>query len=179
MQILEEKRDFPTDLLLVYLVRVQVICNKIAAAPWNDTFGILSTKVPSDFYTKALKSQLEDLKRSIPVELQSNGNYFFSLSSVKFIYVINRYLTTSHSWHSTEPTRAQPEYCFFQEYLIRSKHASGAYRKPLDLFDNYQSLVCHIFLPRLISCRQLPSSLHGNPCPNGALHHRTFPGQYF
>ncbi|TAQ89078.1 hypothetical protein B7494_g2583 [Chlorociboria aeruginascens] len=70
--LLEEKHDFPTDLLLVYLVRVQIICNRAANSTWNEIFGGAGSSVPSYFYIKTLKSQLDDLERSIPPELKSN-----------------------------------------------------------------------------------------------------------
>lgn len=73
LRLLEEKKDYPTDNLLVYLVRVQLICNQGAASTWNDIFGAVETRVPADFYVKTLKSQLDDLDRSIPPELKSNG----------------------------------------------------------------------------------------------------------
>ncbi len=77
LRLLEEKREYPTDLLLVYLVRVQLISNKLACAPWNDTFGDAMTKFPPEFYLKALQSQLDDLKRNIPPELQTNSKSYF------------------------------------------------------------------------------------------------------
>jgi hypothetical protein len=91
LRLLEEKKDYPTDHLLVYLVRVQLICNKGAASTWNDIFGGVGTRVPADFYVETLKSQLDDLDRSIPLELKSNGilnslpNYFNIPSDVKSV----------------------------------------------------------------------------------------------
>jgi hypothetical protein len=73
LRFLEEKNDYPTDLLLVYIVRAQLICNDVAVVPWNDAFGISGTGVPWDFYVKTFTSQLETLKRAIPPELESNG----------------------------------------------------------------------------------------------------------
>jgi hypothetical protein len=73
LRVLEEEKDYPTDLLLVYLVRVQLICNKGASSTWDDIFGDSAAQVPPNFYAKTLKSQLDDLERSIPPELKSNG----------------------------------------------------------------------------------------------------------
>lgn len=73
LRLLEEKNDSPTDGLLVYIVRVQLICNDVAAVPWNDAFGSTGSGVPQDFYVKTFTSQLEELRRAIPPELESNG----------------------------------------------------------------------------------------------------------
>ncbi|KFY75166.1 hypothetical protein V499_04865 [Pseudogymnoascus sp. VKM F-103] len=73
LRILEENKDYPTDLLLVHLVRAQLICNKSATSTWDDMFGDTSNQVPPNFYAKSLKSQLDDLERSIPAEIKSNG----------------------------------------------------------------------------------------------------------
>jgi hypothetical protein len=75
LRLLEEKKEYPTDALLVSLVRVQLICNKGGALIWNDLFGDAEMRIPADFYVKTLKSQLDDLERSIPGELKSNGRF--------------------------------------------------------------------------------------------------------
>jgi hypothetical protein len=71
---LEKTRDNPTDLLLVYLVRAQLISNEASCSPWNDIVGEATVNSLPDLYLKTLKSQLDDLKRSIPPELQTNGS---------------------------------------------------------------------------------------------------------
>jgi len=74
---LEKTREYPTDLLLVYLVRAQLISNEASRSPWNDTLGDATANSLPDLYLKALKSQLDDLKRSVPPELQANGSSLF------------------------------------------------------------------------------------------------------
>ncbi|OBT73988.1 hypothetical protein VF21_05994 [Pseudogymnoascus sp. 05NY08] len=73
LRILEENKDYPTDIVLVHLVRAQLICNKSATSTWDDMFGDTSNQVPPNFYAKSLKSQLDDLERSIPAEIKSNA----------------------------------------------------------------------------------------------------------
>ena len=73
LRFLEEKKEYPTDALLVSLVRVQLICNKGGALTWNGLFGDAEMRIPADFYVRTLKSQLDDLERSIPGELKSNS----------------------------------------------------------------------------------------------------------
>jgi hypothetical protein len=66
--------DLHTDILLVYLVRVQLICNKVIIASWNDSFGDSESRAPSDIFLKAVELQLDGLQKSIPPELKLNGN---------------------------------------------------------------------------------------------------------
>lgn len=73
LHLLEEKKDYPTDDLLVHLVRVQLICNKASSLTWNDAVGDAEAGILTDLYVKTLKSQLDNLVHSIPPELKSNG----------------------------------------------------------------------------------------------------------
>jgi hypothetical protein len=73
LSLLEQKRDYPTDHLLVCLVRVQLICNKGSDLTWNEALGDTEVGVPIDVYVKTLQSQLNDLDRSLPQNLKSNG----------------------------------------------------------------------------------------------------------
>lgn len=77
MRFLGEKEDCPTDQLLVYLVRVQLILNKVIAAASTDNYlcGEAGQRLPQDLYMQMFKSQLEELRMSIPPDLQSNGTY--------------------------------------------------------------------------------------------------------
>jgi hypothetical protein len=73
LRLLEEEKEYPTDVLLVYLTRVQLICNKGGASTINDLFGDAEMSVPADFYIKSLRLQLDELGRSVPPELNSNS----------------------------------------------------------------------------------------------------------
>lgn len=73
LRLLEDKKEYSTDELLVYLTRVQLICNKGAASTINDLFGDADMRIPVDMYIKTLKAQLDDLEHSIPPELKPNG----------------------------------------------------------------------------------------------------------
>ena len=72
--LLEEKKESPTDDLLVALVRVQLICNRAATSIRNDIFG-----APADFHADTMKLQLDDLQCYIPLGLKSNGMPAFIL----------------------------------------------------------------------------------------------------
>jgi hypothetical protein len=73
LNLLEEKKEYPTDILLVYLTRVQLICNKGGTSTTNDLFGDTEMRMPADFYVKSLRLQLDELERSVLPELISNG----------------------------------------------------------------------------------------------------------
>lgn len=65
LTILNEKEDRPTDVHLVYLVRVQLLCNQ--AAQLGSTVA-----QPREIYIKTLSDQLEQLKYALPRSLKSN-----------------------------------------------------------------------------------------------------------
>lgn len=73
--VLEEKEDSPTDVLLVQLVRIQLLTNRILQAPWPDESYMLdgTSRLPHDAYIQIFELQLEEVKRSIPSTLISNG----------------------------------------------------------------------------------------------------------
>ncbi|KFY32522.1 hypothetical protein V493_00112 [Pseudogymnoascus sp. VKM F-4281 (FW-2241)] len=71
LQLLEKTREHPTDILLVFLTRLQLIKNAVSRdMSDNLCSGIASP--PSEIYFKSLQSQLEELKQNIPPELDGN-----------------------------------------------------------------------------------------------------------
>ncbi|OBT70315.1 hypothetical protein VE03_00317 [Pseudogymnoascus sp. 23342-1-I1] len=71
LQLLEKTREHPTDILLVFLTRLQLIKNAVS----RDTSDNLCGEMPSpssEIYFKSLQSQLEELKRNVPPELDGN-----------------------------------------------------------------------------------------------------------
>ncbi|KAF2669709.1 hypothetical protein BT63DRAFT_425385 [Microthyrium microscopicum] len=66
LQKLSEAKEYTTDEFLVYLVRVQQICDKAMST------DVSAVGVPQDVYVQIYQSQIEELKRSIPEHLQSN-----------------------------------------------------------------------------------------------------------
>ncbi|KAF1985123.1 hypothetical protein K402DRAFT_380016 [Aulographum hederae CBS 113979] len=71
LQLLEQTNDWPTDKLLICLVRIQIINNQAASLSWKD-LSEHSDKVPPELYVTSLNSQFDTIKASIPPELQSN-----------------------------------------------------------------------------------------------------------
>ncbi len=52
LRLLEDKKEYQTDGLLVYLTRVQLICNKGSSTTINDLFCDAEMGVPADVYVK-------------------------------------------------------------------------------------------------------------------------------
>lgn len=74
LQKLIEDEECETDRLLACLLQFQLITDKAAQAPWHDrTLEPLTSRAPATFYLKALETQLQDFKSTIPTELQQNG----------------------------------------------------------------------------------------------------------
>ncbi|OBT72654.1 hypothetical protein VF21_08578 [Pseudogymnoascus sp. 05NY08] len=71
LQLLEKTREHPTDILLVFLVRLQLIKNAIYRDMSDNLSGGIASP-PSEIYFKSLQSQLEELKRNVPPELDGN-----------------------------------------------------------------------------------------------------------
>jgi hypothetical protein len=67
LQKLSEAKEYATDELLVYLVRVQLLCDRVIGA---DNPLVV---VPQDVYVQMFQSQMEELQKSIPESLQSNS----------------------------------------------------------------------------------------------------------
>jgi hypothetical protein len=72
LRLLSENKELPSDILLVLLIRIQLIKERIRHAPWNEASSDADTSVRAApfFYLKALKEQMEDLKRENPTEFQ-------------------------------------------------------------------------------------------------------------
>jgi len=72
LQMLAQKQECPTDEILVQQVKLQLIMEKVGQTPWYDKdiehaeFG----RAPRAFYLMALQSQLQEVRRKIPSELQ-------------------------------------------------------------------------------------------------------------
>jgi hypothetical protein len=80
LQRLAEKQECPTDEILVQQVRLQLIVEKVAQAPWYDgeVENVEPIRAPPAFYLKALQSQLLEVKRKLPPESLRNGKLSFA-----------------------------------------------------------------------------------------------------
>ena len=68
----DSSEDTSSDLFLVQIIRIQLIIEKIAQAPWHDpSFG--AAEIPPQFFIHALEAQLENTRKEIPPALAKNG----------------------------------------------------------------------------------------------------------
>ncbi|KAF2425517.1 hypothetical protein EJ08DRAFT_700324 [Tothia fuscella] len=67
LKVLEDSEDAPTDVLLVHLVRVQLLCNSIILV-----FPSHGPDAMHEFHVNAAKMQLKELEQAVPIELKSN-----------------------------------------------------------------------------------------------------------
>ena len=81
MAVLEEKKECPTDTLLIHMVKSQLIVEKVGQAPWHDGHdsATRSAKTPAVFYLNAMQAQIEELKVNIPPDIQRNGKEQFTI----------------------------------------------------------------------------------------------------
>ncbi|KFY36890.1 hypothetical protein V494_04944 [Pseudogymnoascus sp. VKM F-4513 (FW-928)] len=73
LQLLEKTKEHPTDMLLVFLTRLQLIKNAVSRDTSDNLCGGIASP-PSEIYFRSLQSQLEELKRNTPPELDGNIN---------------------------------------------------------------------------------------------------------
>ena len=71
----EKSQHESSDCLLVQIIRVQLIIEKLAQAPWHDGSAehSVGTEMPPQFLIKALQAQLKAVKEGIPLKLAENG----------------------------------------------------------------------------------------------------------
>lgn len=69
---LEEAQELPSDRFLVYLVRLQRIVQRIERKVPIDDFTA-ETMIPIAMFVKALHSELEEFKESLPADVAENG----------------------------------------------------------------------------------------------------------
>lgn len=75
--MIDNEKEFPSDALLVQLVKLYLITEKVMKAPWSGNFAEEGCVAgPSAvFYLRSLESQLHDFKSSMPEELRENSEY--------------------------------------------------------------------------------------------------------
>lgn len=71
-RVLEERREYPTDELLVYLVRVQQLAQSISLTLAPDTLSFQSMQLPLSIIVKGFQAQLDTFKASLPPHLQNH-----------------------------------------------------------------------------------------------------------
>jgi hypothetical protein len=75
LQVLTDDKACPGDAVLVIQVRLQLLTDIVARATGDVSYGGQSSKLGgSPLYLKALHSDLDGVKRSIPPELKNNSS---------------------------------------------------------------------------------------------------------
>lgn len=64
--------EYPTDILLAHLVRAQLISNQVARVSLDDALD-RGSRLPVDLSFGLFQSQLAEIDRQIPPELEGNG----------------------------------------------------------------------------------------------------------
>ena len=76
LQVLTDNKAYPGDAVLVIQVRLQLLTDIVTRASGDISYGGQSSGLggPPPLYLKALHSDLEGVKRSIPPELRDNSS---------------------------------------------------------------------------------------------------------
>lgn len=74
LQVVESSREYPTDQMLVHLVRIQLVKNKISKINWIEISspGSIGTQLRQEFYMKTFVAQIKELELALPEDLKSN-----------------------------------------------------------------------------------------------------------
>lgn len=80
LRILEETKEQPTDVLLVYLVKLQLVSEKGAQAVIAENLAVTDgmARVPPAYHYKDLESQVQQIRRNVPTGLKDDCEYNFS-----------------------------------------------------------------------------------------------------
>lgn len=75
LQILTDSKECSGDTVLVIQVRLQLLTDRVAQAISDVNYGWQSSRIggPPSLFLKMLHSDLDGIKRSIPLELQNNS----------------------------------------------------------------------------------------------------------
>jgi hypothetical protein len=71
--VIETQNEFASDILLVQQVKLRLISERVADAPWSNDILDGSTNPPATFYLRSLETQLYAFKCSIPGQLADNS----------------------------------------------------------------------------------------------------------
>ena len=81
LRVVETKKEFTSDALLVQLVKLRLISEKMFDVSRSCSMAEVDSLKgpPAMFYLKSLEAQLNDFKSKIPLELKDNGKLFPNL----------------------------------------------------------------------------------------------------
>jgi hypothetical protein len=73
VRILSEEKETELDILLATQAKCHVIMNQMTRSPAERAAEGEGSKAPPAYFVKAMQLQLQDIRRSLPVEMQSNS----------------------------------------------------------------------------------------------------------
>ena len=83
LRVLDASKEEASDALLVRLVKLRLINEQIMDASWTISGDVYNTvRPPVEFYLHSVQSQLRELKRSIPAELNKNRKSLTACASL-------------------------------------------------------------------------------------------------
>jgi len=73
VRVLSEESETELDVLLVTQAKCQVITNQITSCPAERAAEGGDSNAPPVYFVKAMQLQLQDIRKSLPTDIQSNG----------------------------------------------------------------------------------------------------------
>jgi hypothetical protein len=73
VRILAEEKETELDILLVTQAKCQVITNQVTRCPAEIAAEGEGSKAIPAYFVKAMQLQLQDIRKSLPLEMQSNS----------------------------------------------------------------------------------------------------------
>jgi hypothetical protein len=76
LEQLAQKREIPSDSLLVALVKVRMLIQKAGYTPWKDDGReAAASEAPSPFLVRVLVAELNEIREQVPGDTQTNGEH--------------------------------------------------------------------------------------------------------
>jgi hypothetical protein len=75
VRVLSEEKETKLDILLVTQAKCQLITNQITSCPAEQAVEGEGSKAPPAYFVKAMQLQLQDIRKSLSLEMQSNSQY--------------------------------------------------------------------------------------------------------
>lgn len=77
LEVLTERKETPSDAVLVQLVQIQLVVDKLIRRSWDESGlaaeGSDSPRLPTSFFIETMQQQLQSVRSRIPRELADNS----------------------------------------------------------------------------------------------------------
>jgi hypothetical protein len=73
VHVLSEEKEAKLDILLITQAKCQVITNQITSCPAERAAEGEGSNVPPAYFVKAMQLQLQEIRKSLSIEMQSNS----------------------------------------------------------------------------------------------------------